>query len=90
MIRLASSRENGLISLRPRFGRSIILAGFFLISSSTTAASKIVESLTKALHRTPGDVHSVAAMMRRRRVVVIRSIRTSASGGIQYRLSAPL
>lgn len=37
------------------------LAGFFLISASATAASRVAESLTRALRRTPGEGHAVAA-----------------------------
>lgn len=37
------------------------LAGFFLISASATAASRVAESLTRALRRTLGECHAVAA-----------------------------
>ncbi|MNR25656.1 hypothetical protein D3C85_1428200 [compost metagenome] len=82
-MRLASSKVNGSISLRERFGISRGAAGLRSIIPSATAAFKIVDILTSAFLFTPEDVHFVPAMMRRSWVVVIRSMLINAKWGIQ-------
>ncbi|MNO45541.1 hypothetical protein D3C76_358080 [compost metagenome] len=50
----------------------------------------MVDSLTIALRFTDGDVQLIDATIRRSRVEVIRSMRTRARCGTQYKFRVPL
>lgn len=71
MMRSASSLVKGSTSFFETLGFSRGAIGFFLISPSFTAESRIVDSLNIAFRFTPGDDHSMLLMIRRKRVGVI-------------------
>ncbi|MNE00872.1 hypothetical protein D3C80_932950 [compost metagenome] len=90
MMALASSRVNGSTSFLERAGSWMASAGFRVINPSSTAERRMVDSLTIALRFTDGDVQLIDATIRRSRVEVIRSMRTRARCGTQYKFRVPL
>ncbi|MNP56316.1 hypothetical protein D3C76_1510350 [compost metagenome] len=78
MMRLVSSRVKGSSSFLVRFGSWIGSTGFFWINPSATAERMIVESFTRALRFTAGDVHLIWVIIWRSLVVDIKSMRINA------------
>ncbi|MNN19215.1 hypothetical protein D3C81_1324480 [compost metagenome] len=83
MILSASAWVNGSTSFRVRLGSSMGSTGFFWINPSAIAERSTVPRRQIALRLTPGEDHSVSVMIRRSRVVVIKSRRVLARCGCQ-------